>query len=52
MDKAAFKTLKELVNACTKLYFIKKEYKIILYTDALDYAHGAYQCQVIIVCTN
>jgi len=39
-DKAAFKTRKELVNACPKLYFIKNEYKIILYTDASDYAHG------------
>jgi len=39
--RAAFKTLKKLVNACPKLYFIKKEYKIILYTDTSDYAHGA-----------
>jgi len=45
--RAAFKTLKELVNECPKLYFIKKEYKIILYTDATDYAHGAYLSQVI-----
>ena len=43
--REAFKTLKELVNACPKLYFIKKEYKIILYTDASDNAHGAYLCQ-------
>ena len=33
---SAFKTLKELVITCPKLYFIKKEYKIILYTDASD----------------
>ena len=25
-----FKTLKDLVNECAKLYFIKKEYKIVL----------------------
>ena len=42
--RAVFKTLKELVNACPKLYFIKKEYKIILYTNASDYAHGSYLC--------
>ena len=40
-DRAAFKTLKERMTACPKLYFIKKEYKIILYTNASDYAHGA-----------
>jgi len=45
--RAAFTTLKELVNEFPKMYFIKKEYKIILYTDASDYAHGAYLCQVI-----
>jgi hypothetical protein len=45
--RAAFTTLKELVNEFPKIYFIKKEYKIILYTDASDYAHGAYLCQVI-----
>ena len=39
--RAAFTTLKELVNECPKLYFIKKEYVTILYTDASDYAHGA-----------
>ena len=26
---AAFKTLKQLINACPKLYFVKKAYKII-----------------------
>ena len=45
--RIAFKTLNDLVNEFPKLYFIKKEYKIILHTDASDYAHGAYLCQVI-----
>ena len=45
--RTAFKTLKDLVNECPKLFFIKKEYKILLYTDASDYAHGVYLCQVI-----
>ena len=35
------------MNEYPKLSFIKKEYKIILYTDASDYAHGADLCQVI-----
>ena len=35
-----------MVNACPKLYFINSSYKIILYTDASDYAHGAYLCQI------
>ena len=35
------------MNECLKLFCIKKEYKIILLTDASDYAQGAYLCQVI-----
>ena len=35
-----------MVNACPKLYFIDSTYKITLYTDASDYAHGAHLCQV------
>ena len=35
------------MNDCPKLFFIKKEYKIILYTDASDCACGAYLCQII-----
>ena len=41
-----FETLKTMVNACPKLYFINSTYKIILYTDASDYAHGVYLCQI------
>ena len=37
-----FVTLKSLVNQCPKLYFINPELLIILYTNASDYAHGAY----------
>jgi hypothetical protein len=29
-----------------ELYFINSLYKIILYTDASDYAHDAYLCQI------
>ena len=42
----AFERLKALVNACPKLYFIDYTLRIILYTDASDYAHGAYLCQL------
>ena len=41
-----FITLKSLVNQCPKLYFLDPELSIVLYTDASDYAHGAYLCQV------
>ena len=41
-----YEKLKAMVNACPKLYFINSTYKIILYTDASDYAHGAYLCQI------
>ena len=41
-----FIILKSLVDQCPKLYFINPELTIILYTDASDYAHGAYLCQV------
>ena len=41
-----FEQLKHMVNTCSKLYFINSTYKIVLYTDALDYAHGAYLCQI------
>ena len=44
--RAAFKKLKDLVNAFPKIYIIKKEYKIILYTDASDYSHRAYLFRV------
>jgi hypothetical protein len=42
----AFEGLKALVNVCPKLYFIDYTLRIILYTDASDYAHGAYLCQL------
>jgi len=35
-----------MVNACLTLYFINSSYKILLYADASDYAHGAYLCQI------
>ena len=41
----SFNKLKDLVHNCQKLYFIDYSLKIILYTDASDYAHGAYLCQ-------
>ena len=41
----AFEKMKYLVNQCQKLYFIDYSLKIILHTDASDYAHGAYLCQ-------
>ena len=41
-----FEKLKAMVNACPKLYFINNAYKVVLYTDASDYAHGAYLCQI------
>jgi len=37
----AFERLKALVNVCPKLYLIDYSLRIILYTDASDYAHGA-----------
>ena len=42
----AFKKLKALVNHCPKLYFIDFNRPVILCTDASDYAHGAYLCQI------
>ena len=41
-----FVTLKSLVNQCLKLDSLNPELPIILYTDASDYAHGAYLCQI------
>jgi len=41
-----FEELKAMVNACTELNFINNVYKVVLYTDASDYAHGAYLCQI------
>ena len=42
----AFFTLKGLVNACPKLYYIDYKLPIVLCTDASDYAIGAYLYQV------
>jgi hypothetical protein len=36
-----------MVNSCHKLYFIKNAYKVVLYTDISDNAHGAYLCQLV-----
>ena len=41
-----FSTLKSLVKKCPKLYFIDTTLPTILYTDASDYARGAYLCQI------
>ena len=35
-----------MVNACPKLYFVNNSYKVVLYMDESDYAHGAYLCQI------
>ena len=43
---SAFQRLKDLVNNCPKLYFPDYALPIVLYTDASDYAHGAYLCQL------
>jgi len=45
-DGHAFEKLKALVNNCPKLYFIDYNLPVILYTDASDYAHGVYLCQI------
>ena len=36
-----FEQLKHMVNTCPKLYFMNNMHKIVLYSDASDYAHGA-----------
>ena len=48
---AAFERLKPLVNVFPKLYFIDYSLQIILYTEASDYAHGAYLCPTNHLCT-
>ena len=45
--KQSFAKTKEMINACPKLYFINFEAKIILCTDASDYAFGAYLFQIV-----
>ena len=45
--KASFAKTKEMINACPKLYFINYTAKIILCTDASDYAFGAYLFQMV-----
>ena len=45
--KQSFAKTKEMINACPKLYFINLEAKIILCTDASDYAFGAYLFQIV-----
>jgi hypothetical protein len=42
----AFDSLKTLVNNCPKLFFIDSALQVVLYTDASDYADGAYLCQI------
>ena len=42
----AIERLKALANNCPKLYFIDCQLPVIIYTDASDYAHEAYLCQL------
>ena len=42
---ASFAKTKEMINRCPKLYVLNDKAKIILCTDASDYAFGA--CQII-----
>jgi hypothetical protein len=46
-SKDAFVTLKRMINACPKLYLIDNASRIVLCTDASDYAFGAYLYQVV-----
>ena len=39
-----FEQLKAMVNTCPKLYFINNAYKVVLYTDASDYAQLDHTC--------
>jgi hypothetical protein len=41
----AWDNMKEVISKCETLYFIQDKGKIILFTDASDYAYGAYLCQ-------
>ena len=41
-----FEQLNDMMNAFPNLYFVNSTFKILLYTDASDYAHGAYLCQI------
>ena len=42
----ALKKQKALVNNCPKLYFIDYNLPAVLYSDASNYSHGAYLCQI------
>jgi hypothetical protein len=41
----AWDKMKEAIYNCETLHFVRDEGKIILFTDASDYAYGAYLCQ-------
>ena len=41
-----FEQLKHMANTCPKLNFINNTYKIVLYTGASDYTHGAHLGQL------
>jgi transposase InsO family protein len=43
-DKA-WEDMKECIANCTTLHFVRDQGKLILFTDASDYAFGAYLCQ-------
>ena len=42
----AFEKLKSLVNNYPKVYVIDYNLPVILFTDASDFAHEAYLCQI------
>jgi hypothetical protein len=48
-SRLAFLRLKDLVNACPKLYYVDYTLPIYLCTDASDYAIGAYLYQVRLI---
>ncbi len=47
--RSAFALLQDAINNCPKLYYVdySKDSRILLCTDASDYAIGAYLYQVI-----
>jgi hypothetical protein len=48
----AFEEIKDAINACPKIFFIKEDAPIFLHTDASKYAIGAYLFQVVEVIDN
>lgn len=46
-DLAAYHNVQDLIDNCPTLHFIHENAPIHVYTDASDYAIGAYVCQII-----